>query len=162
MKSPSVKRNFLFNLIYQIFVFITPIVTTPYVSRVLSADGIGEYSYSVSIVTYFSLFGTFGLSTYGQLEIAKNRENMPLVGKIIRDIFIIRCITMLVSIIVYCLTVIHSNENKTIYLILLLGLIGIVFDFTFVYQGLELFDVLAIRNLIVKTSGIILIFLAVK
>ena len=73
MKSPSVKRNFLFNLIYQIFVFITPIVTTPYVSRVLSADGIGEYSYSVSIVTYFSLFGTFGLSTYGQLEIAKNR-----------------------------------------------------------------------------------------
>ena len=53
----SVKKNYIYNLIYQLFAFIVPVITTPYISRVLSADGVGAVSYTTSVVTYFVLFG---------------------------------------------------------------------------------------------------------
>ena len=87
MKQTSLKSNFLFNLIYQILAVITPIFTTPYISRVLSADGIGKYSYALSIVTYFGIFGCLGTATYGQLEIARNRDNKKLLHKTVSEIF---------------------------------------------------------------------------
>ena len=66
--------NYIFNLLYQILVIILPLITTPYVSRILGPDGIGTYSYTTSIVTYFILFGCIGLNLYGQREIA-NYQN---------------------------------------------------------------------------------------
>ena len=54
----SLKKNFLYNLTFQILVLIIPLVTTPYVSRVLESDGIGTYSYILSLVTYFVIFGS--------------------------------------------------------------------------------------------------------
>ena len=53
----SIKKNYMYNLIYQILVIILPLITTPYLSRVLGAEGIGIYSYTLSITTYFILFG---------------------------------------------------------------------------------------------------------
>ena len=48
-------KNFIYNVIYQIFVFLIPLITTPYISRVLGVDNIGIYSYTYSIVYYFML-----------------------------------------------------------------------------------------------------------
>lgn len=56
----NISSNYVYNLVYQIFVIILPIITTPYVSRVLGANGIGTYSYTLSIVTYFTLIGALG------------------------------------------------------------------------------------------------------
>ena len=58
----NISANYIYNLIYQIFVIILPIITTPYVSRVLGANGIGIYSYTLSIVTYFTLIGGLGIT----------------------------------------------------------------------------------------------------
>lgn len=58
----NLSSNYIYNLAYQIFVIILPIITTPYVSRVLGADGIGIYSYTLSIVTYFTLIGGLGIT----------------------------------------------------------------------------------------------------
>ena len=66
----SVKKNFIYNIIYQIVILIVPLITTPYLSRVLGAAGVGTYSYIYSIVTYFVLFGSLGVAMYGQREIA--------------------------------------------------------------------------------------------
>ena len=66
----SVVKNYIYNLIYQILVLILPLITTPYLSRVLGAEGIGVYSYTISIVTYFTLFGSLGIAMYAQREIA--------------------------------------------------------------------------------------------
>lgn len=56
----SIKKNYILNLAYQILAVCVPIVTTPYVSRTLQADGIGAYSYTLSIATYFSMFAALG------------------------------------------------------------------------------------------------------
>ena len=56
MSQPSVKKNYIYRTMYEILVLITPFVTAPYISRVLGADGVGVYSYTYSIMTYFTLF----------------------------------------------------------------------------------------------------------
>mgnify|MGYP000110986581 CR=1 FL=1 len=66
----SIKKNYLFNTAYQILTLITPLITTPYVSRILGADGIGTYSFADSVTSYFVLAATMGISIYGQREIS--------------------------------------------------------------------------------------------
>lgn len=58
MGTKSIKKNYLYNLVYQVLILILPIVTTPYISRVLGAENVGIYSFTISIVTYFTLFGS--------------------------------------------------------------------------------------------------------
>ena len=70
MEKKSITKNYTYNVIYQILVMVIPLITTPYVSRVLGAEPIGIYSYTLSIATYFILFGTLGVGMYGQREIA--------------------------------------------------------------------------------------------
>ena len=62
MKEKSIKRNYVYNVVYQVLAIIVPIITMPYVSRVLNAEGIGLYSYGSSIASYFVLAATLGTS----------------------------------------------------------------------------------------------------
>ena len=66
----NVKKNYIYNLIYQVVAIILPIISTPYISKVLGAKNIGIYGYTLSISAYFVLFGTLGMTLYGQREIA--------------------------------------------------------------------------------------------
>ena len=70
MAKKSITKNYIYNVAYQILITILPLITTPYVSRVLNAEAIGIYSYTISITTYFILFGSLGVALYGQREIA--------------------------------------------------------------------------------------------
>ena len=70
MRKKSIKKNYMYNLIYQILTLITPFITTPYLSRVLGANGVGTYSYIDSVCSYFVLFATLGLTTFGQREVS--------------------------------------------------------------------------------------------
>lgn len=82
MKGKSITQNYLLNLVHQILIMIVPLITTPYVSRVLGAKGIGIYSYTYSVVTYFILFATLGTAIYAQREIAffqNNKHNQSIV-----------------------------------------------------------------------------------
>ena len=70
MSKKSLTKNYIYNLIYQVLTLVLPLITTPYLSRVLGATPIGIYSYTYSIVSYFLLFGALGVGLYGQREIA--------------------------------------------------------------------------------------------
>ena len=71
----SISRNYLYNLTYQILTLLTPLITAPYISRTLGVNGIGEYSFSYSIVAYFVLLAGFGIPSYAQWEIAYNQDD---------------------------------------------------------------------------------------
>ena len=71
----SVKLNYIYNLIYQLVQVLIPIILVPYLSRTLLAEGVGQYSFSFSIITYFTLFATFGFDNYAQREMSKVRDN---------------------------------------------------------------------------------------
>ena len=76
MQRKNVKLNYIFNAAYQVLLLVTPLLTAPYLSRVLEPDGVGTASYVESIVAYFTLFATMGISTYGQREISYVQDDM--------------------------------------------------------------------------------------
>lgn len=163
MQKKSVTKNYMYNLIYQVLVLILPLVTTPYISRVLGAENIGIYSYTTSISAYFILFGSLGVALYGQREIAYKQGNKKDYSKTFWEIVIFRAITIFISIIIFYLTFARGdNEYSIYYKILILEIIGNCIDITWFFQGLEDFKKAVIRNLIVKIVSIVCTFTFVK
>lgn len=162
MEKTSIKKNYLYNLVYQIIILILPIITTPYISRALGATNIGIYSFTVSIVTYFTLFGSLGVSLYGQREIAYVRENANKRKKTFIEIVLFRFITLAISMIIFYFSFARSNEYQVYYRILLLYLLAASFDISWFFQGLEDFKKTVTRNVIVRLLSVACIFLFVK
>lgn len=141
---------------------LLPLITTPYLSRVLGAENIGIYGYTISIVTYFILFGTLGVSMYGQREIAYLQQDKKGRSKVFWEIVGIRTITLAISILIFYLVFGRTGEYAIYYQILIIQLVANVFDISWLFQGIEEFDKTVIRNLIVKLLSLVLIFVVIK
>lgn len=162
MAKKSITKNYIYNLIYQILILILPLVTTPYISRVLGAENIGIYSYTLSIVTYFILFGSLGVALYGQREIAYYQKDKKKYSRIFWEIVILRTITMMISLVLFYFIFVNGNQYQIYYKILILELIGNCIDISWFFQGLEEFKKTVIRNMIIKLISVISIFTFVK
>lgn len=158
----SAKSNYLFNVSYQIFALLVPLVTTPYISRVLGADGVGTYSYTYSIVKYFWLISALGISTYGTKVIGIWQESREKRSQIFWDIFSLKVILSATMIFAYFLYVIFIAENKTIAAFQSIYLFEVFFEIAWFYQGMEDFKKISIRNFITKILSVIFIFAFVK
>ena len=86
----SVRKNYFYNLLYEIVVLVVPLITAPYLSRVLGADGVGVSSYTLSIVSYFILVANVGVSSYGSREIAMARDSKKEMSKTFWELFILK------------------------------------------------------------------------
>ena len=82
----SLKKNFIYNITYQILVLIIPLITVPYVSRVVGVSGIGTYSYTYSVVYYFMIIAMLGLNNYGNRTIAMIRDDKEKLSKTFKEI----------------------------------------------------------------------------
>ena len=161
--SQSVKKNYLYNMTYQLLTLVLPLVTTPYVSRVLGAQNIGIYSYTLSISAFFILFGSLGIAMYGQREIAFVRDNREKRSSTFWEIVILRAITMLLAIVIFDIVFVNGNNDYRIYYrILLLETAGNVVDISWFFQGLEDFRKTVMRNMAVKLASVTCIFLFVR
>ena len=158
----TITKNYIYNLIYQILVLILPLITTPYVSRVLGAENIGIYSYTISIATYFVLFGSLGVALYGQRQIAYEQNKGEKLSKTFWEIVILRFITMAISMIIFYFTFVNGEQYQVYYKIILLELLANCFDISWFFQGLEEFKKTVTRNIIVKLISVISIFTFVK
>lgn len=162
MSKKSVTKNYIYNLIYQILVLILPLITTPYISRVLGAENIGIYSYTISIATYFILFGSLGVALYGQRQIAYEQQKGKKLSKTFWEIIILRFITMIISMIIFYLIFVNGKQYTEYYKILLLELLANCFDISWFFQGMENFKKTVIRNTIVKIISVVSIFIFIK
>ncbi len=162
MSKKSIAKNYAYNLTYQILILILPLITTPYISRVLGAENIGIYSYTLSIATYFVLFGSLGIAMYAQREIAYVQDDVKKRSKIFVEIIILRLITMFISTLIYYFMFINGSEFQLYYKILLLEILANCLDISWYFQGLEEFKKTIMRNMIVKILSILCIFLFVK
>lgn len=162
MSKKSITKNYIYNLIYQILTLVLPLITTPYLSRVLGATPIGIYGYTYSIVSYFILFGALGVYLYGQREIAYVSEDKEKRKKYFWEIISCRFITMLIAMIIYYIFFMRTGEYKVYYRIWFLELIATALDISWFFQGLEEFKKTVIRNVIVRLVSVGLIFILVK
>ena len=158
----SVTKNYIYNLAYQILIIILPVITTPYISRVLGVENIGIYSYTLSISAFFILFGSLGVALYGKREIAYMQKDKKSYTIAFWEILILRVITMSVSLLIFGLTFVRNGEYQNYFKILILEIIANCIDISWFFQGLEEFKKTVIRNMIVKIVSVVCIFVFVK
>ena len=95
----SIKKNFIYNFAYQVLVIILPLITTPYISRVIGPEGIGIQSYTYSIANYFVLFAILGISNHGNRSIAMVRDNDEKLNRTFSSIYLVQFIMSIIMII---------------------------------------------------------------
>ena len=160
-KKPGVKKNYFYNLSYQIFLLIIPLITTPYVSRILLADGVGKYSFSVSLITYFTIFAALGFGYYAQREIAKHQNDIKRQTEVFWEINICKLLPVFIALltnIILCSLNVYQGYNILMW-ILNINILTVAFDINFFFQGNENFKSIIIRNFVIKTLAIISIFI---
>ena len=162
MKMTSIRKNFLYNSLYQILIMFIPLFTTPYLSRVLGPSGIGTYSYAYSIANYFVLFIMLGLNNYGNREIASVRDNQLELRKTFWSIYAMQFSIGIIVNIVYFIYCIRISGNLIISLSMSLFVLSACFDINWCFFGLEKFKMTVIRNAFIKIFTMISIFLFVK
>ncbi|MRN07364.1 hypothetical protein EAI26_08195 [Lactobacillus sp. 0.1XD8-4] len=156
-------KNYLYNAGYQILLMIAPILTTPYVSRVLGPHNNGINTYTNGWVTFFYLLGQLGISIYGNREIAYKRENKYERSKVFWEIAILQLITSATSLLIYLFVVfLFSTTFKLYFILQALWIIAYGIDISWYFMGLEDFKKTVTRNTIIKIISIFLIFLLVK
>ena len=163
-KKPTIRKNFIYNLLYQVFLVIIPVVTTPYVARVLQSDGVGQFSFCYSIATYFLLLGNLGFSYYAQREISKCQGDKKKQSLIFWEICIVRFVSTVIAggALIALSLIPYFSDYRLLLQILSLIVFANCIDASFVFMGNENFQELTIRNIIVKSVMVAMIFVFVR
>ena len=97
MKNKSIKLNALLNIIKTCMSIIFPLITFPYVSRILGVENLGKINYGLSIISYFSLIAALGINVYAIREGSKIKNNKAKINQFINEVFALNIITMSIS-----------------------------------------------------------------
>lgn len=156
-------KNYIFNLLYQVFIILLPLIFSPYISRVIGPEGIGLYSYSRSIANYFGLVALLGITMYGNRRIASVKQNRESLSKTFFEIYEIQMICSLLVLIVYFIyTKYFSFEYHLIFTIMTLHVLGVCLDVSWFFFGVGEFKLPLVRNVIINLITFSAVFLLVK
>lgn len=161
-KTVSLKKNYIYNTIYQLLILVTPFITSPYTSRIFQADGIGIQSYVNSVVSYFTLFAALGTSVYGQREIAAARDDKKKRSKLFWEIEIVSLLATFVCLVGWLLLILMTDTYRPYYIALTMSIFAVGFDITWFFNGLEKFKTTVIRSIIVRLVGVAVLFIFVR
>lgn len=165
VKNKSIKSNLLFSVLIKLVTYLIPLVTAPYISRVLGPEGVGTYSYANSIVSYFALLVNFGFIGYGTQRISANRSDKKVYSGYFWSIVIMRGILLTISVSAYFVLlffILNVQDQIYIYLILSVTIFTNFFDITYLFQGLENFKIISLTNCFVRVFAAICQFVFVR
>ena len=159
LKAQSARKNFIFQILYQIIIFVIPLITAPYLTRTLGDTALGIYSYTNSIAYYFVLVAMLGISRHGQRTIAARKKDHIALRKTFWSLYFVHSIVSVFSIGAYLIfAFIGGNDYRTVYLIQTIYVASAFFDITWLFYGLENFRSVVIKNLIIKVLECICVF----
>ncbi|MEW9575688.1 oligosaccharide flippase family protein [Bacillus toyonensis] len=159
----KVLSDFLYNALYQLFIIITPILTMPFLSRVLGVRALGINSYTFSVVQILSVLAFLGIGQLGIRNIAKNRESQNKVNETFWGLWLIQFLAGIVVIGIYIFYILNVNKEYSMYFLLQLPfLLGVIFDISWFYIGIERIKQVVLRNMLIKSVSIILIFILIR
>lgn len=161
----SIRRNFVLNLLNTITGILFPLITFPYVSRILLADGIGVVQFFQSIINYIALCTALGIPLYAVREIARVRDDKVLCSKIALEILLLHSFLTLIGyliVIVLITFVAKIQVNTSLFLLLSTNLFFTAIGALWFYQGIEDFKYITIRALAIRVFSLIALFLFVK
>lgn len=161
----SIKKNSFLNIVKTLSSLLFPLITFPYISRILEAENLGRTVFTSNVVSYFSLFAMFGINSYGVREVAKIRNNKDELLKLIAELFIINISATVVTYMFFFLAIFFVPsffEYKTLLLVYSLTIVFTVIGFEWIYTGLEKFFYLTIRYIVFQVLSILLLLVFVK
>lgn len=159
----NVKKNYVYQLMYQVLISILPFITSPYLARVLGADSIGIYTYTYSIVTYFALFAMLGIFDYGNRTISKAKDDPIMLSRAFTSLYILHVILSVIALLAYlCYLAFCINDNRLIANVQMYFLLAQLFDISWFFFGMEKFKLTVVRNCIIKILTVVLIFIFVN
>ena len=159
----QVVKNFLYNVSYQLLAIILPLITVPYVSKVLGAEGIGDYAFTYANMQYFVIFGMVGITLYGNRQIAYVRDNKDELKNTFFSIYTLQLITISISLTLYLIFALFlSHEYKLLYIAQGINILAAMADISWFFMGLEQFKKTVVRNTLVKLVSLASIFIFVR
>ena len=160
---PSLKKNLIYHISYQVLILIVPFITTPYVSRVLGPEGVGQYAVTTAIVKYFTLFALLGMANYGNRTIAKNRADKETLSVAFWNLFYFQLGMSLITTTAYIAYALTAGEVAygLVSICQIPYILSAVFEVSWFFYGMEDFKSIVLRNAAVKVLTTIAIFLFV-
>ena len=162
MKQSNVKSNFVLTLSYNILNVIIPVVTTPYIARVLGAENLGIYSYSYSAAYIFVICAMLGLNNYGNRTIASVRDDREKLSGTFWDIYYMQLGLSILVLAAYVVYLSFFCQHTLIAALLIFYVLSAAFDITWFFFGIEYFKYTVIRNFVIKVLDLVMILLLVK
>lgn len=163
-KQKSIKLNFIMNAILTMSSFIFPLITFPYVSRILLPVGTGKVSFATSLISYFNMFANLGIPTYGIRACAKVRDNREKLTKTTQELLIINIIMSIISYIFLFLALIfipRLREDRSLYVIVSFTIMLTTIGMEWLYKALEQYTYITIRSIIFKFIALIGMFMLI-
>ena len=158
----KVVKNFLYNSGYQLLAILIPIITTPYLSRVIGAHGVGIYSYSYAIAYYFVMVIMLGLNNYGNRTTASIRDNNERLSSVFLEIYFLQLMIGFMVTFLYVICCIFLWSNSVSHWLMIFYVLSAIIDVNWFFFGMEKFRFITVRNIIVKMINTIAIFIFVK
>lgn len=158
------RKNSIMMVLYEVLCLLVPLIITPYISRTLGAEGVGIYSYTYSIVTYFVILVQLGIKLYGRREIAKVNDNKKEYSKVFFELLYLEiAMFAIVSVLytVFVFGVVRSEAYRIALSIQYIEIVVALLDISWLYFGLEKFTAIVIRNIAVRLGEILFIFMLI-
>lgn len=159
----SLKKNFIYQTGYQVLATALPLITTPYINRVLGAEQLGTYTYVANIANYFTISAMLGFNNYGSKMIAATKHNENELAHTFSSIRKLQCLMATVVVAIYLLFIsLCIPEHKSLYFIESLWIINCFIDINWFFWGMEKVKLTVNRNLIIKLITLLGVFIFVR
>lgn len=159
----SIKKNFMYNVLYQLLLIILPLITTPYISRVLGSEGLGTYTYTYTIANYFMLVAMLGVKNYGNRSIAAVRDDKKKLTRVFWEIYGLQFICSVLAMVVYLgYVLIVETEYQIIALIQGIYVFSGLLDISWLFFGVEKFKITVTRNIVIRLINLACVFIFVR
>ena len=161
-KKSKIKNNYFFQMIYQLSTMTLPLITSPYLARIIGPKGMGLYSYSNSVAYFFVIFSMMGILSYGNRTIAKENKESGSIDEVFSNLLMVHFLISVFVLSVYIFYIFNMSGDKTYAVIQIPYVLSGVFDISWFYFGIEKFKLTASANTMMKVSVAALIFIFVK
>ncbi len=165
MREKSIRRNFVMNALLAVSGVIFPLVSYPYVFRVLQPEGNGKVALATSVIAYFSMFAQLGIPTYGIRACAKVRDNREELSRTVHELLGINLVMVLAAYALLALAILavpKLQEERTLYIVVSVTIFLNSIGMEWLYKALEQYTYITIRSIVFKVVALVAMFLLVK
>lgn len=165
MKEISIKKNIVLNITYTVFNIIFPLITFPYVSRVLNVENMGLTSFFSTVANYAIMISSLGITTYGIKATARCRDNKKELSSVTQELFILNLIMTFLVVFILFFSILFIDKFKNNILLFSINMLYVLaspFSLNWLYSGLEQYSYITKRTIFIKTLSLLLIFIFVR